>query len=82
MRIASAPHLGASDVLIEPILGSTSSTDFTAANSTIAAGENAARGMLGRLEALRAGDAAYNDYLVRRAAREPGLPADQVRARR
>jgi NTE family protein len=66
--------LSASDVLIEPILGSTSSTDFTAAVSSIGAGENAARNMLGRLEALRVGDTAYNDYLVRRAAREPGLP--------
>jgi len=66
--------LGAADVLIEPILGSASSTDFTAANSTIAAGENAARSMLARLEALRVGDEAYTDYLVRRAAREPGLP--------
>ena len=28
-----------------------------------------------RLEALSVGDAAYTDYLVRRAAREPGLPA-------
>ena len=67
--------LGTADVLIEPSLGTASSTDFTAAISTIAAGENAARGMLGRLEALRVGDVAYNDYLVRRAAREPGLPA-------
>jgi NTE family protein len=66
--------LGASDVLIEPPLGAASSTDFTAAASTIAAGENAARNMLLRLDALRVGDAAYNDYLVRRAAREPGLP--------
>ncbi|HEY2462967.1 MAG TPA: patatin-like phospholipase family protein [Steroidobacteraceae bacterium] len=66
--------LGAADVLIEPILGTASSTDFTAANATIAAGANAARSMLGRLEALRVGDVAYNDYLVRRAAREPGLP--------
>ena len=67
--------LGASDVLIEPNLGTASSTDFTAAVSTIDAGENAARSMLAKLEALRVGDAAYNDYLVRRAAREPGLPA-------
>jgi NTE family protein len=67
--------LGISDVLIEPNLGTASSTDFTAAISTIGAGENAARSMLTRLEALRVGDAAYNDYLVRRAAREPGLPA-------
>jgi NTE family protein len=66
--------LGASDILIEPTLGGTSSTDFTAADSSIVAGENAARGMLTRLDALRVGDAAYHDYLVRRAAREPGLP--------
>ncbi|HEY2676841.1 MAG TPA: patatin-like phospholipase family protein [Steroidobacteraceae bacterium] len=67
--------LGSSDVLIEPSLGSTSSTDFTGAISTIAAGENAARRVLWRLEALRVGDAAYGEYLARRAAREPGLPA-------
>ncbi|MEO7208551.1 MAG: patatin-like phospholipase family protein [Steroidobacteraceae bacterium] len=67
--------LSAADVLIEPTMGSASSTDFAAAVSTISAGESAARSMLGRLEALRVGDAAYNDYLVRRAAREPGLPA-------
>ena len=67
--------LSTSDILIEPSLGSTSSTDFTAAGSSIAAGEKAARGVLARLDALGVGDVAYNDYLVRRAAREPGLPA-------
>ncbi len=66
--------LGTADVLIEPKLGAASSTDFTAAVGTIAAGENAARAALARLEALRVGDAAYDDYLTRRAAREPGLP--------
>ena len=67
--------LGASDILVEPVLGSASSTDFTAVNSTIAAGENAAHTMLARLDALTVGDAAYKDYLARRASREPGLPA-------
>ncbi len=67
--------LSAADILIEPAIGTTSSTDFTAANSTINAGENAARSMLSRLDVLRVGDSAYNDYLVRRASREPGLPA-------
>jgi NTE family protein len=67
--------LSTSDILIEPILGSTSSTDFTAASSSIAAGEKAARGVFARLDALGVDDVAYNDYLVRRAAREPGLPA-------
>src|SRR5258706_15044947 len=42
--------LGSSDILVEPMLGAASSTDFTAVNSTIAAGENAARGMLARIE--------------------------------
>ena len=67
--------LGTADILIEPNLGAASSTDFTAAVGTIAAGENAARAALARLDALRVGDAAYDDYLTRRAAREPGLPA-------
>ncbi len=67
--------LGTADILIEPSLGAASSTDFTAAIGTIAAGENAARAALARLDALRVGDAAYDDYLTRRASREPGLPA-------
>jgi NTE family protein len=66
--------LGSSDVLIEPALGSTSSTDFAAAIGTIAAGENATRKVVWRLEDLRVSDAAYGEYLARRAARAPGLP--------
>src|ERR1700761_1175105 len=38
-----------SDILIEPILGAASSTDFTAANNTIISGENAARLALDKL---------------------------------
>jgi NTE family protein len=67
--------LGSSDILVEPMLGPASSTDFTEVNSTIAAGENAARLMLARLDPLSVGDTAYRDYLARRASREPGLPA-------
>jgi len=67
--------LAASDILVEPVLGPASSTDFTAANSTIAAGENAARAMLARFDPLSVSDSAYHDYLARRASREPGLPA-------
>jgi NTE family protein len=67
--------LSSSDVLIEPALGSTSSTDFNGAIASIGAGENAARRVLWRLEALRVGDAAYGEYLARRAERQPGLPA-------
>jgi NTE family protein len=67
--------LAPSDILIEPILGTTSSTDFTSAAGTITAGEIAAHAMLVKLDSLRVADAAYHDYLARRAAREPGLPA-------
>ncbi len=66
--------LSASDILIEPVLGTASSTDFSAVNGTIAAGDIAARGMLARLEALRVGDAAYDAYMARRTLRQPGLP--------
>src|ERR1700720_3048743 len=66
--------LTAQDVLIEPALGPASSTDFTAVNSTVAAGENAARAMLARFDPLSVSDGAYHDYLARRASREPGLP--------
>src|SRR5277367_1412723 len=59
--------LGSSDVLIEPALGSTSSTDFTGAVGAIAAGENAARTVLWRLDSLRVSDTAYREYLARRA---------------
>jgi len=67
--------LGSSDILVEPVLGPASSTDFSAAISAIAAGENAARAMLARLDPLSVSDGAYHDYLARRASREPGLPA-------
>jgi NTE family protein len=66
--------LSPSDILVEPVLGPASSTDFTAVNSTIAAGENAAHAMLARLDPLSVSDGAYHDYLARRASREPGLP--------
>jgi len=62
------------DILVEPALGPASSTDFTAVNSTIAAGENAAHSMLARLGPWAVSDGAYHDYLARRASREPGLP--------
>jgi NTE family protein len=63
-----------SDILVEPALGPASSTDFTAVNSTVAAGENAARAMLARFDPLSVSDGAYHEYLARRASREPGLP--------
>jgi NTE family protein len=69
--------LSSSDILVEPNLGPASSTDFTAVDSTIAAGETAARLMLARLEPIKVGADDYRDYLARRASREPGLPAIQ-----
>jgi NTE family protein len=66
--------LSAQDILIEPNLGSSTATDFTAPSDFIARGEEAARQSLARLSAYGVGDTAYHDYLARRAAREPGLP--------
>jgi NTE family protein len=66
--------LGPADILIEPAIGTASSTDFSASAGTISAGESAARSQLPRLAVLGVGDAAYGEYLARRAAREPGLP--------
>jgi NTE family protein len=66
--------LGPADILIEPTIGTASSTDFSASAVTISAGENAARSQLLRLATVSVGDAAYAEYLARRAAREPGLP--------
>ena len=65
------------DMLIEPVLGLASSTNFFVPSSTISAGENAAREVSAKLEALRVGDEAYREYLARRASREPGLPPIQ-----
>jgi NTE family protein len=66
--------LGPSDILIQPAIGTVSSTDFSAAASTIAAGESAARSMLAQLDTVSVGDTAYGEYLKRRAQRKPGLP--------
>jgi predicted acylesterase/phospholipase RssA len=66
--------LGTQDILIEPILGATTSTDFTMSPGTVSSGETAARQATPRLAALGVGDDAYRRYLARRAAREPGLP--------
>jgi NTE family protein len=66
--------LGPLDILIEPAIGTASSTDFSASAATISAGENAARSQLARLATVSVADAAYAEYLARRAAREPGLP--------
>jgi NTE family protein len=68
------------DVLIEPVLGSTTSTDFATTPGTIVRGEEAARRAAEKLTALRVGDAEYRAYQARREARIPGLsPIEFVR---
>jgi NTE family protein len=69
--------LSAQDILVEPILGTATSTDFSAAEASIKAGEIAARAMLSRLDALTVSDSAYAEYLADRTAREPGRPEIQ-----
>jgi NTE family protein len=66
--------LGKQDVLIEPLLGGASSTNFSVPSSTIVAGQDAVRAVGAQLDALRVGDSAYKEYMARRANREPGLP--------
>jgi len=66
--------LGKQDVLIEPNLGTTPSTDFTVAARTIVSGEDAARGIAARLASLGVSETAYRTYLARRAAGEPAPP--------
>jgi NTE family protein len=66
--------LGKQDILIEPSLGSSAATDFTATSAVIARGEDAARQAASALSPYSVGETAYRDYLARRATREPGLP--------
>ncbi|MGO8854724.1 MAG: patatin-like phospholipase family protein [Steroidobacteraceae bacterium] len=69
--------LGPQDILIEPSLGTATSTDFSLGVNTIVQGERAARGALDKLASLRVDEQTYGKYLARRAAREPGLPPIQ-----
>jgi NTE family protein len=64
--------LSPQDVLIEPELGSTSSTDFVSAVNTVTQGEKAARNVRDKLAALSIDEASYAAYLARREARTPG----------
>jgi NTE family protein len=72
--------LSPQDILIEPVLGSTTPTDFTTTLGTIVRGEEAARGAAEKLARFRAGDADYRAYQARREARVPALsPIEFVR---
>jgi NTE family protein len=66
--------LGKNDVLIEPLLGGASSTNFSVPSSIITTGEDATHAVGAQLDALTVDEAAYQQYMARRAAREPGLP--------
>jgi NTE family protein len=65
--------LGPQDILIEPSLGTATSTDFSLGANTIVQGERAARGAMDKLASLRVDEQTYGKYLARRAARAPGL---------
>jgi NTE family protein len=66
--------LAKQDVLVEPLLGAASSTNFSVPSSTIVAGEDAVHAVGAQLDALTVDEAAYRQYMARRAGREPGLP--------
>ncbi len=61
--------LAARDLLIEPELGDTASTDFGAGPKAIERGETAARALAAKLSALSVSDAQYAQYKARRGAR-------------
>jgi NTE family protein len=72
--------LSPQDVLIEPVLGSTTSTDFTTTLGSIVRGEEAARRAVERLARFGVRDADYHAYQARRQARVAGLsPIEFVR---
>jgi NTE family protein len=66
--------LGKQDVLVEPLLGGASSTNFSVPSSTITAGEDAVHAVGAQLDGLTVDTQAYEQYMARRATREPGLP--------
>jgi NTE family protein len=66
--------MGPNDVLIEPDLGATESTDFSLVGKTIELGEAAARAMSARLASLGVAAPEYRQYAARREAGEPEMP--------
>jgi NTE family protein len=75
--------LSPQDILIEPVLGPATSTDFTTTLGTIIRGEEAARRSAEPLARLAVRDADYRAYQARRAARVPALsPIEFVRVDR
>ena len=66
--------LSGRDVLIEPELGDTASTDFGAGGKAIERGEAAARVLAPKLAGLSVSDEEYERYKQRRSARAPQTP--------
>ncbi len=66
--------LGPQDVLVEPNLGTSSPTDFTAGDRIIGRGEEAALAQRAKLASLGVDDATYARYMARREAHEPSTP--------
>src|SRR5580658_6167389 len=72
-----ARHLGSSGYLDRAQSRDGDRDGFTVPANVIAGGAAAARDAVPKLSAYSVGDSAYREYLARRAAREPGLPAIQ-----
>jgi NTE family protein len=66
--------LSTQDVLIEPNLGTSSVTDFTAGERIIGRGAEAAQAQSAKLASLGVDDATYARYVARREAHQPGTP--------
>ena len=66
--------LSGSDILIEPVLGTMPSTDFTVVDRTIKLGTEAAQAQVARLSKLGVGDAEWQGFIAARAGRESALP--------
>jgi NTE family protein len=66
--------LSSRDVLIEPELGDTASTDFASAATSIERGESAARARVTRLSELSLSEDAFRRYELRRSQRQPTTP--------
>jgi len=65
------------DLLIEPLLGTMLSLDFTAVDQTVMRGVDGARGQTARLAALTIDEAQWQQYVAARAAGESTLPEIQ-----
>jgi NTE family protein len=66
--------LGSRDIVVEPSLGSMTSSEFGRMSQALRSGEEAARGLRERLAALALDDTAYQDYLAARESHQAAPP--------